>query len=137
MGGHDAKMTRETTQDLLAKIDKLTHENEELNKIFEMQDARIQEATALWQRECGQPETWPDIGSLLQWLMERVHPVSWSDATPTVGGWYWLKQANVQSAVVFVYLWEGELWVDRFGYVRRLADIKHAKWAGPIQEPGP
>lgn len=45
----------------------------ELVQLFELQQRRMSEATLLWRRENpGKENISPDLGDLLQWLMERA-----------------------------------------------------------------
>jgi len=46
-------------------------DHEELRQLFAIQRTRMDEATELWRKETGQYYTLPDLGELLQWLMER------------------------------------------------------------------
>lgn len=43
----------------------------ELDNLFDIQQTRMGEATKLWQEATGETETLPDLGELLDWLMER------------------------------------------------------------------
>ncbi len=59
---------------LLNHIKEVEGENFELNRLFEIQQKRMGEATALWRKAQG-PEkefTLPDLGDLLGWLMDRA-----------------------------------------------------------------
>jgi hypothetical protein len=50
----------------------LWDELDEVNSVFELQQRRMAEATALWRKENpGNDLVWPDLGTLLTWLMER------------------------------------------------------------------
>jgi hypothetical protein len=56
--------------------DKLTaavEERDELQRIFDLQQTRMREATALWRAEDpeGRALVLPDLGDLLEWLMKR------------------------------------------------------------------
>ena len=46
-------------------------ELEGLRQLFALQRTRMDEATELWRKETGQYYTLPDLGDLLQWLIER------------------------------------------------------------------
>ncbi len=43
-----------------------------LEKLFEMQHRRSQEADKRWQKATGKHDTIPDLGNLLQWLMNEI-----------------------------------------------------------------
>lgn len=47
----------------------------ELRALFEKQEARVQEATALWQADHEKPDVLPDLGDLVTWLLKRVESV--------------------------------------------------------------
>lgn len=54
------------------EVKRLRLENEDLERLFEIQRTRMDKATALWRE--GHPERaviLPDLGSLLDWLIER------------------------------------------------------------------
>jgi hypothetical protein len=54
------------------ELEKLRRENAELNSIFDLQWKRMQEAIKLWQKHNpGHDYTWPDLGRLLEWLMDH------------------------------------------------------------------
>lgn len=52
-------------------LETLAGENAELNALFDLQHTRMAEATQLWRRETGRENVSPDLGRLLEWLMER------------------------------------------------------------------
>jgi hypothetical protein len=49
-------------------------EVEELNKLFEMQHKRTNEATARWARMSGRDGRLPDLGRLVEWLLRSHVP---------------------------------------------------------------
>ena len=53
-------------------ITSVREENAELNELFERQDRRVQAATQLWREETKEWLTQPDLGKLVQWLMDRA-----------------------------------------------------------------
>jgi len=60
-----AELMKQACLDLWAELD-------EVNSVFELQQRRMAEATALWRRENpGNDLVLPDLGTLLSWLMER------------------------------------------------------------------
>ena len=60
------------------EINRLTEDNEELNQLFDLQRKRMQEADKRWQEATGKHDVWPDLGDLLDWLMENMD--NWKDA---------------------------------------------------------
>jgi len=44
----------------------------DLETLFEMQQKRMRKATKLWQEATGKHEVFPDLGNLLDWLIERA-----------------------------------------------------------------
>lgn len=44
--------------------------NAELERLFELQQTRVKEATKLWQ-EAHSPDVLPDLGKLVEWLLEQ------------------------------------------------------------------
>lgn len=65
-----------------AHITSVREENAELNALFERQHRRVQAATQLWREETKQWLTQPDLGDLVQWLMDRATNAR-SAATPS------------------------------------------------------
>lgn len=52
---------------------RLRAENKEFKKLFVLQRTRMKEADAYWhQYHPGQELVLPDLGKLLEWLMERI-----------------------------------------------------------------
>lgn len=47
-------------------------DNDELNSLFELQHARVQCATKMWQEHHGKPHVLPDLGELIAWLMAEA-----------------------------------------------------------------
>ena len=56
----------------LAKALEEIDESHGLEKLFEMQHRRSQEADKRWQEATGKHDTIPDLGDLLQWLMNEI-----------------------------------------------------------------
>lgn len=56
------------------RIDALTRESDTLNRLFDVQQTRMREATELWRAEDpeGRALILPDLGDLLKWLMVRA-----------------------------------------------------------------
>jgi hypothetical protein len=59
------------TAEVMVEYEKVLARNDDLEAIFQLQWTRMGEATKLWQEETGRDDTWPDLGDLLEWLMER------------------------------------------------------------------
>lgn len=57
--------------DLRDKVAKLKQDNEEYERLFELQGKRLGEATKAWREETGEHLTSPDLGDLLGWLLRR------------------------------------------------------------------
>lgn len=53
-------------------IHELVEENQNLNRLFDMQHRRMGKATLAWRDATGREHVSPDLGDLLQWLMERA-----------------------------------------------------------------
>lgn len=49
----------------------IDQENAQLRNLFEMQRKRCQKATYLWRKETGQKLVTPDLGELIEWLMDK------------------------------------------------------------------
>ncbi len=66
--------------------------------------------------------------------MSDQQPLRWTDAKPTVPGWYFLRY-EPGTCVDVVRLWIREsdrvLWCNSYAPVCEM----RAQWAGPIQEP--
>lgn len=43
----------------------------ELERLFEMQHKRTRHADILWREHFGKPDTSPDLGALVDWLIDR------------------------------------------------------------------
>jgi len=56
----------------LAKIEALEAEVSETDQLFETQHRRTREADKLWQEATGQHHVLPDLGTLIQWLLDRA-----------------------------------------------------------------
>ena len=52
-----------------AKIRELEHDNAELRALFDLQHKRTLEADKLWQKAHNKPDTFPDLGKLIDWLL--------------------------------------------------------------------
>lgn len=55
-----------------AQVKQLLADNEEMNLLFEMQNKRMREADKYWQKLTGKKNTYPDLGRLLFFLMDRI-----------------------------------------------------------------
>ena len=55
--------------------EQLETELKELQSLFELQHKRTIEADRLWQIAHNQPHVWPDLGKLVEWLMEKAFQV--------------------------------------------------------------
>ena len=60
-------------------------ENKELNALFDLQHSRSQKAESMWRKATNNPNTIPDLGVLLEWLMAEVRD------------WKRYEQANVDT----------------------------------------
>jgi DNA repair exonuclease SbcCD ATPase subunit len=49
----------------------LKMENQELNRLFDLQHTRTGFADKLWQRAHNKPGIWPDLGELIGWLLSQ------------------------------------------------------------------
>ncbi len=54
------------------RCNKAEAEVEQLQAVFDMQQTRMGKATKLWQQVTGTHHTLPDLGVLLDWLMDRT-----------------------------------------------------------------
>ena len=50
----------------------LLEDMKELNRLFDLQHERTQEADKLWQEENNKPDTKPDLGELIGWLLQKI-----------------------------------------------------------------
>lgn len=57
---------------LLYQIIDLKEENKVLIRLFELQHKRSLEADKLWQEATGNTHIFPDLGVLLEWLMDQI-----------------------------------------------------------------
>lgn len=63
-------------------------ENEELRALFERQHARVREATQRWREETGEFLVQPDLGKLVQWLLDGRDEVERENAElKAIIGW--------------------------------------------------
>lgn len=51
--------------------DELRAEVEGHDRLLEMQRRRMGSAKKAWQEAHGKPDTWPDLGELIEWLMSQ------------------------------------------------------------------
>lgn len=51
----------------------LLEEMKELNRLFDLQHERTQEADKLWQEEHNMPDILPDLGKLIAWLLFKIN----------------------------------------------------------------
>ena len=63
-------LTKGTTV-LINRIITLEEENKNLHALFDLQHTRTLEASKLWQEETSNPGVYPDLGLLIDWLLER------------------------------------------------------------------
>jgi len=54
------------------KVIKLEVENKELNALFDLQRTRTKKAEKMWQEAMGKCDTIPDLGVLLDWLINEI-----------------------------------------------------------------
>jgi len=54
---------------LIDELKKCREKNTELNRLFDLQQTRMNEAVAMWRKATGKEDTIPDLGDLLEWLM--------------------------------------------------------------------
>lgn len=64
-------MNFEREQFWKTRAEALEQENKDLNSLFELQQARVSEATKLWQAAHNKPNVLPDLGTLVEWLIKR------------------------------------------------------------------
>jgi len=60
-----------TKGELLQEVAMLKQELQEYSDLFNLQQTRMKEAVALWQKTTGE-QYLPDLGSLLKWLIDRA-----------------------------------------------------------------
>jgi len=58
--------------DVTNLFDKVLDEIDELWRLFDLQQTRMGEATKRWRKATGKHETLPDLGDLLQWLIDEI-----------------------------------------------------------------
>lgn len=63
---------RTAIPELLAHADALEAKNEEYDALFELQWKRTKDASRLWQKATGNHDSMPDLGMLIEWLLERA-----------------------------------------------------------------
>jgi hypothetical protein len=56
---------------LYSRLVRVTLENQELEMLFDLQHSRVTEATKLWQAAHDKPDVLPDLGTLVEWLIQR------------------------------------------------------------------
>ena len=54
---------------LIEQLKECRRENGELNRLFDLQQTRMNKAVAMWRKATGKEDTLPDLGDLLEWLM--------------------------------------------------------------------
>jgi chromosome segregation ATPase len=60
------------TADLRAELAAVTKDRDELSALIEKQHSRVIKAIRLWRKaHPGNELTWPDLGALIEWLIER------------------------------------------------------------------
>jgi len=92
---------------LISELEKCRAENKELNRIFDFQLERMDEADKLWQDATGKHDTSPDLGVLLEWLMAEIKQLEkriddWRGAvsSETDRGMEWKDKAEKAEAEV-------------------------------------
>ena len=53
-------------------LEKAAEEIDEYVQLFNLQHGRIQEAQAIWQKATDKHDVWPDLGTLIGWLIGRL-----------------------------------------------------------------
>jgi hypothetical protein len=61
--GYPAEHTDTEFKELMEKV-------EEYDELFKLQHSRVVKADKLWQKAFKKPHIWPDLGVLVDWLME-------------------------------------------------------------------
>ncbi len=62
-----------TKDKMKQEILSLQQELQDYSDLFDLQQTRMKEAVALWQKATGE-QYLPDLGTLLEWLMRRTEP---------------------------------------------------------------
>jgi hypothetical protein len=62
---------RKNWAEAIIRASEIDQENAQLRNLFEMQRKRCQKATYLWRKETGQKLVTPDLGELIEWLMDK------------------------------------------------------------------
>lgn len=55
---------------LIHELEKYKAENKELQAVFDLQHTRTQKAEKMWQEATGKHHTLPDLGTLIEWLID-------------------------------------------------------------------
>ena len=75
-GGHwyiSKASAEEVSSQIESGVETVACENcQELNQLFELEHKRITEAEKYWQEKTGRHDTFPDLGSLLKFLMDKI-----------------------------------------------------------------
>ena len=58
-------------QNLAHGLDESLDDNQFLEDLYDLQDKRMRRATKMWQNAHRKHDVFPDLGRLLDWLMER------------------------------------------------------------------
>lgn len=58
--------------DIQNLLDEALEELEEKESLFELQHRRLEKAQRAWQKAHNQPDRYPDLGKLLDWLMQEA-----------------------------------------------------------------
>lgn len=64
-------MTTDDALEVVSKIFELVEERNELISLFDLQHTRMAKAEKLWRESTGYSRTKPDLGELLDWLMDQ------------------------------------------------------------------
>ena len=69
---HDTNMKRQKIRlEIMKMLPDLIEDMKELNRLFDLQHERTQEADKLWQEEHNKLDIMPDLGQLISWLLEE------------------------------------------------------------------
>ena len=70
---NDTNMKRQKIRlEIMKMLPDLLEDMKELNRLFDVQHKRTQEADKLWQEEHNKPDIIPDLGELISWLLDEI-----------------------------------------------------------------
>lgn len=72
-------------QALIPQIEGALEELPELKQLFDLQHTRMVEADKVWQEAHNSPNTLPDLGTLIEWLMGKAFPLGVETPKPFAG----------------------------------------------------